>query len=106
MENLLTETIADLTSNNKKPSDVCWCGNEDSGWFSWDKFAELANKQYDAGYGSSEVFDNLKIVGKDWWLERREYDGSEWWVYKEYPKKPSNKICPETVFKDDYDDIL
>lgn len=24
----------------------------------------------------------------DWWLERAEYDGAEWWDYMTYPTKP------------------
>jgi hypothetical protein len=27
------------------------------------------------------------VVGKDWWLERHEYDGSEWWEFKTMPDK-------------------
>lgn len=25
------------------------------------------------------------VVGDDWWLERHEYDGSEWWEFKRLP---------------------
>ena len=28
---------------------------------------------------------DLKIIGKDWWMERREYDGAEWWEFKKAP---------------------
>ena len=33
-----------------------------------------------------QVADDLVVVGDSWWLERHEYDGSEWWEYKEKPK--------------------
>lgn len=39
---------------------------------------------YDSGFGCQEVFGY--IVFKDGsWFERHEYDGSEWWEYKEKP---------------------
>ena len=31
---------------------------------------------------------DLLIVGKDFWLERVEYDGSEWWEFKTMPREP------------------
>lgn len=31
-------------------------------------------------------------MGDDWWLERHEYDGSEWFELKECPDKPKQKI--------------
>lgn len=40
-----------------------------------------------AGYGAAHVPTDLAIVGKGWWLERGEYDGSEWWNFKETPKQ-------------------
>jgi hypothetical protein len=33
----------------------------------------------------------LQLVGETFWIERAEYDGSEWWEYKEIPKRPSCK---------------
>ena len=41
---------------------------------------------YDNGFGGAEVHGDLKIVGNDWWMERGEYDGSEWWEFKTLPK--------------------
>lgn len=37
------------------------------------------------------------IVGDDWWMERHEYDGSEWWEFKELPKKPTFIDVPNRV---------
>lgn len=57
---------------------------------SYDQFLARAGlMDYDAGYGGAEVNTNLKIVFADGWLERGEYDGSEWWAYKEMPTKPA-----------------
>ena len=53
------------------------------------KFLEtLAAIDYDEGYGSQELFGT--IVFKDnTWLERGEYDGSEWWERHELPTEES-----------------
>lgn len=55
------------------------------GWCTWDEFAAKANEVYDSGYGCECVDRELKVVGDDWWLERHEYDGSEWWEFKQKP---------------------
>jgi hypothetical protein len=85
--NLLQETISVLTDNGKTPSDVRWVG---CGLVSapWEEFARLADRTYDNGYGGAEVSGLLVIVGDDWWLERHEYDGSEWWEFKRLPTRP------------------
>lgn len=48
---------------------------------------DLGNIEYNNGRGSQELFGH--IVFKDGtWLERADYDGSEWWVLKMCPKEP------------------
>lgn len=108
MANLLDETLEVMKRNHKVPEDVnfirCKLDNwaQDDGYaeyeyyMTWDDFAEQANKIYDNGYGGTEIKDNLQIVGKDWWLERHEYDGSEWWEFKSLPTQPKeyNKFSP------------
>jgi len=89
--NLLKETIKKLKYEGKKAQDVIWCGSKDFR-FSWKKFKEVANFDYNNGFGGQEVAEDLKIVGKDFWLERHEYDGSEWWEYKEMPEKTKKTI--------------
>lgn len=101
MKNLLEETKEILKENGKSPKDVWWIGNEEFR-FSWTDFVQLANKEYDGGYGSSEVYEGLKVVGEGWWLERGEYDGSEWWEYKEQPKRPKTRKVPSTLFNENY----
>ena len=86
--NLLKETIEALKENGKTPQDVKWCGSVSFGSFNWDTFKSIANVKYDAGYGAPEVAQDLVIVGKDFWLERHEYDGAESWHYKVTPVKP------------------
>ena len=84
MRNLVEETISFLKKHGKKWSDVVGvCGNDFQ--ITKEQFLELADKRYDSGYGGNEVALDLKVVGKDFWLERNEYDGAEWWEYKEIP---------------------
>lgn len=85
--NLLQETIEKLKEHNKTWDDVLWIGGSEFS-ISIEDFKILANCEYDNGYGSQIVAQDLKIVGKDWWLERSEYDGSEWWDYMTFPIKP------------------
>ena len=87
--NLLRETLDSLHCNGKNPSDVEWVGRRStSAVCSWDEFEKQARYiEYDNGYGIPEVPEDLVIVGAHWWLERYEYDGSEWWEYKALPKK-------------------
>ena len=61
-------------------------------------FMEIAKRtNYDNGYGGNEIPLSLKIVGKDWWLERDEYDGSEWFEYKTLPEKPEEELFIEKI---------
>lgn len=95
MKNLLRETLEMLVVSGKSERDILFCTCRDE-YFSFGKFKELAaNIDYDSGYGGAEIRD-IYIVGKDWWLERGEYDGSEWWEFKTIPVKPEKEtFCPE-----------
>lgn len=84
--NLLVETMEDLQANGKSPDDVLWCGSRDI-HMDWTTFAANADVDYDSGHGAAEVAQDLLIVGDNWWFERGEYDGSEWWEFKTAPKK-------------------
>lgn len=87
MINLLTETIDMLAAFSLTPEDVQWVGSRDGELgISWGEFAQIANVEYDNGYGSQQVASDLVVVGDGWWLERHEYDGSECWMYQTAPK--------------------
>lgn len=88
--NLLKETNHVLKENGKSLKDVKWIGCK---YFtiSLKNFVACADKEYDNGLGSQKVATDLVVVGDNWWLERHEYDGSEWWEYKELPQKPSEE---------------
>jgi len=91
MSNLLQETIGILTEHGKVESDIKWVGTRNV-WSTWENFKNIADLEYDSGFGSSKVADNLLIVGKNWWLTREEYDGSEWWEFHTMPICPLEKI--------------
>lgn len=99
MTNLLEETVSMLEGNGKSQSDVLFVSlkdksNNESAWFSWDEFSILANFNYRSGFGEEEINDTLMVVGEDFWLERHEYDGSEWWEFKKLPDLPRNRKVP------------
>ena len=96
MNNLLKETKEKLAEHGKSWKDVHYVSVYDN--FSEQKaisipvFKKVINRNYDDGYGHPEVNESLEIVGDDWWLERHEYDGSEWWEYKTKPVRPESIV--------------
>lgn len=87
--NLLKETIKILEINGKTTSDVVCAVNTvyENGRigyskFDWKSFEQKANINYDNEYENTIIDCNLMIIGKDWWLERESYDGTEKWVFK------------------------
>lgn len=97
--NLYEETIKELAENGKTFDDVvAICGNEFQ--ITKDDFVKYSNTEYDSGYGAPEVAEDLLVVGNDFWLERHDYDGSEWWEFKAMPKHkelPFKEVTALTV---------
>jgi len=90
--NLLKETISVLLRFEKTPEDVLWVGNFKE-WETWENFVNSAtNFEYDPESEIAEIDTTLKIVGDNWWLEREEYDGSEWWAFKTLPDLPDEEV--------------
>lgn len=93
--NFLEETIEYLNSNGKTENDVLWVGRGFNSYnytpykTTWEDFKAKANFRYDNGFGGNEIPMDLIVVGKDFWLERHEYDGSEWWEFKTLPTEPT-----------------
>ncbi|MBH9580070.1 hypothetical protein [Staphylococcus felis] len=100
-ENLLKETIDILNRYGKTLDDIVWIGGKDF-TIPLAQFVELADKKYDSGYGGEEVAIDLKVVGNNWWLERAEYDGSEWWEFKTPPSRPLEEIKVKRVISTSY----
>lgn len=87
MTNLWEETLRELATYGKRFKDVKYIQGSDFG-ITKENFEQVAKKSdYYSGFGGAEVAEDLVIVGDSWWLERHEYDGSEWWEYKEKPKQ-------------------
>jgi hypothetical protein len=87
-ENLLKETIEAIEWNESSVADVQWVGSVDGTYVcTWEQFTQLADFEYDDGYGAQEIASDLVVVGTDWWLERHEYDGAERWEHKSLPIK-------------------
>ena len=47
-------------------------------------YNSLRNINYDNGYGSQYIF-GFVVFTDGTWIERKEYDGSEWWGSKRCP---------------------
>ncbi len=85
MTNLWEETIELLKENGKTFDDVLFIQGIDFK-ITKENFESVAKKtDYDSGFGAQRVATDLVLVGDDWWIERAEYDGSEWWEYKSIP---------------------
>lgn len=115
--NLLTETIDYMKKLGKTPDDVLYVKmTKDTGFWSslddsypdeilidFDTFRELANREYDSGYGSNEVNISTVILFKDnTVMHRWEDDGAEDWEYiklpKALPKKYDKKMVSEFLW--------
>jgi len=97
VKNLKNETLEVLQSHGKTAKDVCWVGTKERE-IPLDVFWKVADRNYDDGYGMAEVNESLMVVGDAWWLERHEYDGAEWWEYKEHPTKPITTEAEDAIY--------
>lgn len=61
------------------------------------EFQKYSNTRYDDGYGAPEVAEDLLVIGADFWLERHEYDGLEWWEFKQMPEYKDFPFKPITA---------
>jgi hypothetical protein len=58
----------------------------------WLNFLEDLDFEYDSNYGSQQLFGTVWLSDGTW-LERYEYDGSEWWDHKAMPPIKA-RVCP------------
>ena len=54
------------------------------------EFFHRLDFEYDNGFGGQHVYGTIWLMKENTWLERGEYDGSEWWEYKECPIIPDH----------------
>ena len=81
MTNLYDETVTILESHGKTIADIEYIGSSETK-INTNKALELMKKtNYDSGYGSQKIAENLMIKGNGFIMTRGEYDGSEWWDY-------------------------
>ena len=108
MANLLDETIQDIGTFGRTLENVAWVGSEDGRYqLSWDEFTEIANVDYDNGYGEREAAGDLVVVFYDGaHMYRWEYDGAEWWEYHpafdpviSSDAKPFTKVVRTNVYE-------
>lgn len=99
--NFLKETLDILAKHDLSWDDVLWVGCKDY-TIPKEFFLKEADRIYDNGFGGVEVGRNLLVVGENWWLERHEYDGAEWWEFKTLPRKPEIEYTPYSIFEYNY----
>ena len=86
---LLSETENAIFESGHSVEGIAFIGSEDGHYCSWDEFKEMANVDYDGGYGAAEVATDLVILFSDGiYMKRGEYDGSEWWEFNPPMEKP------------------
>lgn len=85
--NLLDETLEYLEEYGKTLDDVLYIQGDDFE-ITKENFVSVATyTDYDSSYGAQHVPKDLVLVGEDWWIERYEYDGAEWWIFKSIPAR-------------------
>jgi hypothetical protein len=52
----------------------------------YEEFLEKLNFEYDNGYGGQILHGIVWLMEDNTWIERGEYDGSEWWEYRKCPQ--------------------
>lgn len=79
--NLLEETTKAIYTSNHTLQEIVFLGSMDSGHCcTWSEFQQLADIEYDEGFGLQNVALDLVIVFSDGTrLERADYDGQESW---------------------------
>jgi hypothetical protein len=91
--NFLEHTLDTLSDYGKNIDDIEWIGNEFM-YLTWDEFIELSEEIEDfSSDGLGPIPQDLKIVGKTWWMDLEgctsiEDDEQVEWVYREKPKRP------------------
>ena len=85
--NLKEETLKVLHNHGKGKENVKYvCGDDFR--ISREQFWKLADTEYDSSYGAPEIATDLMLIGDDFWMERGEYDGAEWWDFHTMPDTP------------------
>jgi hypothetical protein len=101
--NLKTETAEEIEKAGLTPEQIIFIGSQITGHrCSWSEFCEMADREYDNGFGSPKVAQDLVIVfscGKK--LRREEYDGAEAWELLKPFSLPSDTHAIKSIFAED-----
>lgn len=62
----------------------------------YDLFIKMLDVEYDDGYGGQELFGTIWLKDGTW-MDRGEYDGSEWWEHQTCPKIPEELEYREMI---------
>jgi hypothetical protein len=62
----------------------------------YDDFLKKLDFSYDNGYGTQMLY-GIVWFDNGAWLSRGEYDGSEWWIFNEYPRIPEILVNTKTI---------
>ena len=54
----------------------------------YQEFLEKLDFEYDSGYGIQHMYGTVWFTEPGVWMERRDYDGSEWWEIYRCPEIP------------------
>lgn len=54
----------------------------------YQEFLEKLDFEYDSGYGIQHMYGTVWFTEPGVWMERRDYDGSEWWEIYKCPEIP------------------
>lgn len=106
-KNLLEETLEIFKRYDITFDDIIYVTTSKNNgecieWSTEQFIEEAADIEYDSSYGMNEINMTLQLIGKTFWLERAEYDGSEWWEYKKIPTRPSFKGTGKIPIFDEY----
>ena len=86
MTNLFQSAVEKLEEYGFFWDDVVFVQGDSGRSYTPEAFKEIATDiNFHNGFGSVEVKD-IKVVGHDWWLEWRDYDGLGGWVFQTMPK--------------------
>lgn len=98
MVNFLEETMGFVKEIGMEPIFIGLADTNVS--MTWEEFQKRANFEYDDGYGTNEIPLDLIIGFSDGsFLQRGEYDGSEWWEYIKPFKMPENCVYVESTLR-------
>lgn len=99
MRNLQRETLDAIVRAGKTVEDIAYCSitidvNYKQQELLKGKILDIdkLDFMYENGYGSQKI-NGFIVFNDKTWLERSEYDGSEWWDYRKCPSKPKGVQC-------------